>query len=120
MGNHYDVSLRISKSHFASSFVHFGLKLLNCISITVGFKLNSLVFLNLCLLFLIACHTWNNIVQSRYLFSTIINAMSEVLKENDCTPKKKGKGKSAKKFNRNPHNKFQRRFNMGGNGLTAI
>lgn len=39
----------------------------------------------------IACNTWNRIVHSRYLFSTIITSINEVVKESQITPPVKKK-----------------------------
>jgi len=69
---------------------------------------------------IIACHQWNGIVNSRYLFTAILTSIKEVVKENNITPEKiKNMGKAQKAFKRNPNNKFSKRFNMGGSGLSS-
>ena len=62
-------------------------------------------------------------MNSRYLFSTIITSITEVVKENMITPVKKKKvfKKSAHKasnFQRNTSTKFAKRFAMAGSGIT--
>ena len=39
----------------------------------------------------VACTNWNRIVNSRYLFSTILSSINEVVKENITPVKKKKK-----------------------------
>lgn len=45
-------------------------------------KLSMSKYFHFSLIFILACNTWNRIVNSRYLFSTILSSITEVVKEN--------------------------------------
>lgn len=59
---------------------------------------------------------WNGIIDSHYLFSSIVKSIGECAQQVQMTPKKQ---QPKKNFKRNPNNKFQKRFNLGGSGLES-
>ena len=67
----------------------------------------------------LTCQQWQGIVSSRYLFSTILTAIKEVVVENNLsnTPAQKKKDRP-RMLLRSHGSKFSRRFNMGGSGIT--
>ena len=72
-------------------------------------------------------HTWQGIVNSRYLFSTILSSIKEVVKENslqatpDIPKKKSMQFTSSRQLPpRNYKSKFSKRFNMNGSGITPV
>ena len=65
---------------------------------------------------------WYGIVNSKYLFSTIVKSIQEVAKENNFTPEKRKKvhtSTNSASFNRTKNSKFSRRFQLGGSGIST-
>lgn len=60
---------------------------------------------------------WHCIIDSHYLFSSIVKSIGECAQVAAATPKKAQPKKQ--NFKRNPNNKFQKRFNLGGSGLES-
>ena len=90
---HILTGLIISNYHWVSNF-----KFENVKSVTNFYSVNR---------------DWYAVVNSLYLFSSIVKSIGECASLVKVQPKKVPQ----KTFKRNPNNKFQKRFNMGGSGL---